>query len=321
MVGSIWNHIRNLLYEKGVMQAVRPKSFVISIGNLTWGGTGKTSMTSSIAKYLISRGYRVAILSRGYGRKSRKPLLISDGRRLLTGWQNAGDEPFLIAQEIPEAIVAVAKKRADAIPLLESYSPDVVLLDDAFQHRKVARDVDLVMIDASEDILRQRVLPFGKLREPLSAIQRATVVVFMHSRRVHPATMKWAEECIKAPIFHADYVPKDTPLEGKRVAAFCGLGAPRHFFEMLQEAGAELVFRCEFRDHHVYTGPDMAQMQTDAERTGAEELVTTLKDAVKIPEVKLRLPLRIVKAKLQMQEEDAFFAFLRDRLPQLPKAT
>src|SRR5215204_6319974 len=130
MVGILWNKLRGLMYDAGIFRVARSSMFVISIGNLTWGGTGKTSMVLHIANFLMERGYRVAILSRGYGRKSKTPHLISDGKQLFLSWQKAGDEPFVLAQALPKAAVAVARERSEGLKLLEPLNPDVVLLDD-----------------------------------------------------------------------------------------------------------------------------------------------------------------------------------------------
>jgi tetraacyldisaccharide 4'-kinase len=272
-------------------------------------------MVACLGDWLAGEGLRVAVLSRGYGRRSRAPLLVSDDRSTPVDWRVAGDEPFWLANRLPSALVAVAKKRADGLRLLEDHHPDVVLLDDAFQHRAVARDIDLVLVDAAEDLLRQRVLPFGKLREPLAALGRATVVVLTHAESAHPDTEKWIAQNIRVPVFHADYAPRRSDLAGRKLAAFCALGSPHHFFAMLQCAGATLVSQHEFRDHHVYTESEIVALQSEAERSGAEALVTTAKDAVKVPPVPEKLPLEVIEADLVVREQQAWVEFLRSRIP------
>lgn len=315
MPGTIWYWIRNALYDRGVLPVARSSSFVISIGNISWGGTGKTPMVAVLADWLMGEGQRVAVLSRGYGRRSRAPLLVSDGKSAPVDWTRAGDEPFWLANRLPSVLVAVARKRADGLRLLEGHRPDVILLDDGFQHRAVARDMDLVLVDVAEDLLRQRVLPFGKLREPVQALQRATAIVLTHASCAHPATAKWIAQNIRVPVFHADYAPRRNDLAGRKVAAFCAIGSPHHFFRMLQDAGATLVSQHEFRDHHVYTAPEIATLQADAERAGAEALVTTAKDAVKAPQGPGKLPVEVIEADLVVEEQESWVEFLRQRIP------
>lgn len=315
MPGAILSRIRNALYDHGLLPVARPRAFVISIGNLTWGGTGKTSLTAQLAEHLCSSGYRVGILSRGYGRRSRGVVVVSNGGSICCDWRAAGDEPYWLSKTVPKAMVVVAENRVEGLKAFDSFAPDVLLLDDAFQHRRIARDIDLLLVDASEDLLRQRVLPFGKLREPIDSMRRATAIILTHASRSHASTRNWIEAHAKAPVFHADYVPNRSDLMGAKLAAFCALGSPQHFFAMLEQAGATLVFQQEFRDHHVYTGPDLASLNTGAERAGAEALATTAKDAVKIGDFAFRLPLRIVDASLKVQEEDLFFQFLHERMP------
>lgn len=315
MPGGIVSRIRNALYDHGWLRVVHADSFVISVGNLTWGGTGKTSLAAQVAEFLIQHAYQVAIVSRGYGRRSKGIVMVSDGRQILCDWKAAGDEAYWLAQAVPRAIVVVAEDRADAFRELKALRPDVILLDDAFQHRRVARDIDILLVDSSEDLLRQRILPFGKLREPVDSIRRADAVVLTHASQAHPSTVKCIASRVEAPVFHADYVPEGADLAGKKLAAFCGLGSPQHFFRMLKDAGAELVFHQEFRDHHVYKPAELAALQTNAERAGAEAVATTAKDAVKIDSFSFRLPLLVVEARLKIAEESLWRSFLMDRLP------
>lgn len=315
MPGAVWGRVRNYLYDKGYFDVAHSSSFVISIGNLTWGGTGKTALTAQMARWLTSSGYRTAVVSRGYGRQSRGFQIVSDGRQLPEDWETAGDEPYWIAHQVPEAIVLVSEDRSEAIRFLEQDPPHVILLDDGFQNRRIARDLDLVLIDASESLLNQKVIPFGKLREPLDSLKRADALILSHSRKSHPETLEWIAAHISVPIFHADYVlvSKDQEWEGKKVAAFCALGAPNHFFKMLKDLGADLVSRKTFRDHHAYTQENLEEIQAGAIISGANALVTTQKDAVKIKRSWLHLPFIEVGAELQIEESQQFYDLIRER--------
>ena len=322
MAGAVWGRFRNYLYDRGYLDIEHTSAFVLSVGNLTWGGTGKTALTAQLAANLISSGYRVAVVSRGYKRKSEGLRVVSDGKELQQSWQDAGDEAYWIAKQVPQAVVIVAEDRREALRLLAGNPPDVVLLDDGFQNRRIARDLDLVLLDASENLLNQRVIPFGKLREPIDSLKRADALILTHSKIAQPDTSEWIASHINCPIFHANYVPVQDPDEqtnstksmkwsGKKLAAFCALGAPQHFFRMLQEYGAELVMKKSYRDHHAYSNEDLQELQAEAIIVDAEALITTEKDALKLP--KTSLPLIVVHAELKV-EENTFPEFIQERI-------
>jgi len=315
MLGEWWSGFRNYLYDKELLPIVHSGFFVVSVGNLTWGGTGKTALTSRIGSFLLSRGYRVAVLSRGYKRASSGVQVVSDGNQVIDRWESAGEESYWLAKKLPGAVVVVAENRLEALPVLRSFQPHILLLDDAFQHRRIARNLDLVLLDASENLLSEGIIPFGKLREPLSSLQRADAVVLTHTRLPHTKTFEWLSQHVTAPIFQADYEPQagGVSWNGKRVAAFCAIGAPHHFFDMLERNGAELVLRKRFRDHHHYSKEDMASLDTRAQNAGAQLLVTTEKDAVKISDFPFQLPFQVAAVELKLKVEDLFFQFLLDR--------
>jgi len=310
-----WSRLRNYLYDKNVLKAVRAPGFVISVGNLTWGGTGKTSFVESLSRFLISQGDRLAIISRGYLRTSSGPKLVADGTGLKCSWKESGDEAYLLAKAIPEAIVVVSEERSDAFPLLAPFSPAVILLDDAFQHRKIARDLDLVLVDASEDITAQKVIPFGKLREEPRSLHRADAIVLTHSNQSNAATKDWISQNVQCPVFHANYLPDgDVPLAKKKVAAFCAIGSPQHFYRLLSEQGAELVATKSFRDHHVFTREEIEEFRREATQKGAEFIATTAKDAVRIDPDWFDPFLKVIRVKLQIAEEALFFDFLNNTM-------
>jgi tetraacyldisaccharide 4'-kinase len=306
-----WTRLRNYLYDRSILKAVRAPGFVISVGNLTWGGTGKTSFVETLSRFLISQGLRPAIVSRGYRRTSSGPKLVADGSGLKCSWKESGDEAHLLGKAIPEAIVVVSEERSKAFSLLAPFSPDVILLDDAFQHRKLARDLDLVLVDASEDITSQKVIPFGKLREEPHSLLRADAIVLTHSNQLHPATKDWISQNVQCPVFHANYfVLDDFPLAAKKVAAFCAIGSPQHFYRLLSEQGAELVATKSFRDHHVFTREEIEEFRREATQKGAEFMITTAKDTVRIDPDWFDPFLKVIPVKLKISEELLFFDFL-----------
>ena len=315
MLGTWWSQFRNYLYDKRYLRIQRASCKVVSIGNLTWGGTGKTALAVQLGSFLLARHFRVAFLSRGYARESHGIQLVSDGREVLLSWKQAGDEAYMVAQRMRSAVVVVAEDRAAALGFLEQFEPDTILLDDGFQHRAVSRDLDLVLVDASEDLLKQRVLPFGKLREPVDALKRADAVLLTHCKRPGDALRNWIAENISAPVFHAEYAPVSSEaLKGKKVAAFCAIGSPQHFFEMLREYGATIMHTRKFPDHHAYTLEELTRFEIEALNAGADILVTTRKDSVKIDPAGFRTPLLAIEAELKIQEEEGFYEFLTDKL-------
>jgi tetraacyldisaccharide 4'-kinase len=286
-----------------------PSYFVVSVGNLTWGGTGKTSMIAQLANRWVALGIKTAIVSRGYGRNTRGLRFV----RPDDDWQETGDEPAMLAKLVPGATVVVAEDRAAGISSLADHQPQVILLDDAYQHRAVGRNVDVVMIDASEDLARGGVIPFGKLREPVSGLSRGNIFVLVHSNPAHSSTIALLSR-FAAPKYHARYCAINfREWQGKNAAAFCGLGSPQHFFRMLRDTGAELVLSRPFPDHHRYERQELDDLASAAQRSGAQVLLTTAKDAVKIQHWNPLLPVIVVQAELEFEEGDEIYRDLQNR--------
>ena len=312
-----WSRLRNFLYDRKILSSVSATTFTISIGNLTWGGTGKTSLILALAHNLIANGFLVAILSRGYRRKTTGPLVVSEGSGLLCTWEQSGDEAYMLATSLPRAIVAVAEDRPAGLRLVETLSPDVILLDDAFQHRKVNRDLDLVLVDASEDITQLKMIPFGKLREEPGSLKRADAVVLTHSIEPNSQTTTWISDNIDRPVFHGNYVTTgDSLVYKKKIGAFCAIGAPHHFYRLLEREGAELVITKSFRDHHVFTKQEISDFRARAKELGAQFIITTTKDLVRINPEWLDDFIKVLNVKLHIAEESIFFDFVLERLGQ-----
>jgi tetraacyldisaccharide 4'-kinase len=281
---------------------------VISIGNLSTGGAGKTPMAIALAKALVQRGLHVDVLSRGYGRNSKAAARVRpDGAA-----DEFGDEPLLIARQagVP---VYVAAQRYDAGAFAESEiaagTRAVHILDDGFQHRQLHRDVDILLLSARD--LRDHLLPAGNLREALRAIARADVIAI-------PAAEPDAESQIRArgwsgPLWrlhrHMDVPPADAP-----VLAFCGIARPEQFFTGLREAGADVAATEAFRDHHRYTQADLNLLAAKASRHGASALLTTEKDEIRLRGLKPTLPLLTVGLRTEIDDESAAIDWLLSRL-------
>jgi tetraacyldisaccharide 4'-kinase len=289
---------------------------VISIGNLSTGGSGKTPLTIALAKALTERGFQVDILSRGYGRRSSLPTRVHP-----TGTADEfGDEPLLIAREtgLP---VYVARQRFEAGQLAEYESgsaqnenrPRLHLLDDGFQHRQLHRDVDILLLDRYDS--QDRLLPAGNLREPLKAIHRATILAI-------PVDDPQLEAELKAwgwtgPLWRLRRTMDVPSIEGP-FAAFCGIARPDQFFAGLEAAGLQIAMREAFPDHHRYTPRDIGDLVALAKAAGANTLITTQKDQVRLGSLPIDLPLKIARLSLEIDHQDEALDGLLAPFPQPP---
>jgi tetraacyldisaccharide 4'-kinase len=281
--------IRNALYDRHVLRMRRADAAVLSIGNLTTGGTGKTPLVVWLCRHMQERRLRCAILTRGY--KTRKGEL--------------SDEPALLAAQCPDVPVVVNPDRvAGAGEAIRIYGAQVLVMDDGFQHRRLARDLDIVAIDATEPFGYGRVLPAGLLREPITGLQRAHAVVLTRCDQVAEDVLSRIEEqvlrinrnlaiarSIHAPVCVRMSEGGEVPFEqlrGKRVFAFCGIGNPRAFFRTIEQLGAILVGSSVFDDHYRYTTEDLEAVQGQARDRQADLVLTTQKDWTRI--VPLGLP-------------------------------
>jgi tetraacyldisaccharide 4'-kinase len=297
---GIGSYLRLAAYSKGYMKRVRLPVPVISIGNITCGGTGKTPMAIDITRRLIAAGYKVAVLSRGYARKSKEKItVVSNGQGEFALCEEAGDEQLLIALSVPEAIVIVGSSRAETAAIaIEEYKADAIVLDDGFQHIRLERDLDVVLVDYNDDPENDMLLPAGRLREPLSALNRARVVVITKvpahpdNERLEKLRAQIRNHAERAEIAEARFVPKRlrtnngaAPLEqlkGQRVVAFCGVARPEGFAATLNQLGCTVVHLKSFSDHHWYTPDELKMLEKLMRESNASAVVTTEKDMVKI---------------------------------------
>jgi tetraacyldisaccharide 4'-kinase len=291
---------RAAAYENEVFKTRRLNAPVISVGNLTVGGTGKTPCVAFLARLLRDEGHNVAILSRGYKRESEGRVEVSDGREILRGPREAGDEPYLLAKSCAGVRVVVDRDRYAAGKWLEERAPiSVFILDDGYQHLQLARDLNLALIDATEPLVEARLVPFGRLREPLTALRRADAVIVTRSDQ--PFDRASLEAAIRnfaadAPIFYAHHkLTSLAPLgDGqaldpaafaqKRVAAVSGIARPDRFIADLECAGMKIVLRRDFDDHHRYTREELVEIIEAARQSQAEAIITTEKDAANLPD-------------------------------------
>jgi tetraacyldisaccharide 4'-kinase len=285
-------------YASGLLHAERLPVPVISVGNLSFGGTGKTPTVISLVRDLVRHGRRPAVLTRGYGRQGSAPLILVGPEVGLPSSQ-AGDEPLELASRLPGVPIVVDAERVRGGRLALARGADTLVLDDGFQHLALARDLDLVLVDAGDPWAGGRLPPRGRLREPLSSLRRASAVVVTKLPEGGPGEDRLAS--IRAtvaglapglPVLGARLaVTRLHTLEGRlgpealagqRVLAFAGIGRPGGFEELLGAAGAEIVASDWLRDHHPYRPAEVAGLVARAETLDAAP-VTTAKDAVKLP--------------------------------------
>lgn len=273
---------------------------VVSVGNLTVGGTGKTPIVIHLAQWLSTSGQRVAILSRGYKRTSTKPyLLVSNGSRILADPSEAGDEPFLIAQRCPHAIVAVG---ADRVALgrwvLDEHPVDCIILDDGFQHLALHRDVDLVVLDATDGAGLDALLPAGRLREPMTGLDRASGIIITRAEVRQDVEAIWNRvravagspssviEVVFRPASLVEILSgAEQPVGwgyGKKAWLVSGIGNSRSFRRSAESTGIEILGESAFDDHHHYTHSEIEQIRSAVQSTGSKFVLTTEKDGGKL---------------------------------------
>ncbi|MBX7062491.1 MAG: tetraacyldisaccharide 4'-kinase [Pyrinomonadaceae bacterium] len=316
---------RNRRFDDGTTPITSLSARTISIGNLTTGGTGKTPLVIKCAEILAGRGKRVCILTRGYGRKTKTRVLVSDGRQVLADPVAAGDEPVEMAKHLGQkaVIVADADRVSAAAWAKEQFGINVFLLDDAFQHRQAARDVNILCIDATDPFGGGKLLPAGRLREPLEAISRADAVVITRADAADLKNIKSEITRIapSVPIFEArTKIARLTPLNSIDPAsasiahtkgfAFCGIGNPKNFFGLLRRENYDLAGEMPFRDHHKYSPSDLKKLEKAAEKAGASYFLTTAKDAVKLTGLPFNRPVFIVEIEFSIDREAEFKALL-----------
>ncbi len=343
--------LRVAAYREGWLKTRRLNHPVVSVGNLTVGGTGKTPLVALIAGTLLNRGWKPSILTRGYGRRSprRQIIAIEPNPRRLPDPREVGDEPALLARTVPQVPIVVSADRYQAGRLAEDrFDIDVHLLDDGFQHLTLARDLDVVVLDSTQEISDRALLPAGRMREPCSALKRAHVVVLTRVELGDPATL---ENCVhsinpRARVFRsatalcgltqvassAIGLGKAHPPQGalhpmapgcaevnsdqsEPVFAFCGIGNPPAFFEDLRSWGFNVIDQSAFPDHHAYSAAELKRLGARARKAGAVALLTTEKDAMNLPPIwESEVPVLACVIQTDMCEAEAFEEALMGRL-------
>ena len=306
-------------YRSGVMESVCLSVPVISVGNLTLGGTGKTPMAIYIAKCLLAAGCRPAIVSRGYGGKARQEInLVSDGKQIFLDAVQAGDEPRLLAESLPGVKVVTGVKRSVAADFaVKELGADLIILDDGFQHLALQRDLDLVLFKAPFFIGSGRVFPGGELREPVEALARADAFVITgidsQNREAAENIKKYlSSEVPDKPVFMAEYrfislsnqVGETMAKEvlGQKLYGFCGLAEPGGFLKTISDQGISLFGFSVFSDHHPYTATDLENLVESARNLGCDGLLTSEKDMVKLKNLSCSMPIYSFNVELDLPD-------------------
>ena len=305
-IGSIFYFvgykIRLLFYKLGLLKTQKVSAIVISIGNITCGGTGKTPLTIEIAKHLINKGFKVAVLSRGYKRKiteneNKENTLVSDGEDILTDYERAGDEPYLIAKNVPKVIVLSGVDRIQTAQSAIKLGAQILILDDGFQYLRLERNENILIVDGEKPFDNGYLLPAGELRELPDSIKRATAVVLSNPKdeSLKAQTLSKIKKYVTGkPIIEMNYKIKNlkginiiktinpNELKNKKIIAFSGIGNPKSFSDSLAEAGLNIIEHIIYSDHHNYEFEDLSKIIDIAKKHNIEDIITTEKDAIKI---------------------------------------
>ena len=326
-LGGAFLAVNNFLRSHGFLQTVEPPLPLISVGNLTYGGTNKTPFVEMLAKFALSHGIKTGIVTRGYSGKTQNAILIhnGEGKRDIIG-----DEPLLLSRELPDVPIAIAKKRIDGVKALKNCGCELVIADDAFQHKILGRDVDIVLIDSVCPFGNEKILPDGIMREKISALSRADIVVLTKSEQVTNQELEILRERVSkyidsSKIFTSrldltEWILRGTdskPARDSKVFAFSAIGSPESFKRSLIQMGLAITGEKIFRDHHKYSCQDIQELCRLAREAKSDFITCTEKDLYNFPENFTwpdEIALVIPKVKSVLNEPEKFFAALTQAL-------
>ncbi len=317
------------LYDAGIRKRERLSVPVISVGNLTFGGTGKTPAVQELCRMLIGQGKKAVILSRGYGGNARGPLVVSDGKSILADSDQAGDEPVLLAQTLPGVPVVVGKNRRITGRLAQKrFDPDVIVLDDGLQYWQLHRDLDVVVLDAGRPFGSGFLMPMGDLREPISGLRRAGIVFLsgtvrrdntvMLSRIRDMAPDAEVFQCVREPVCFKNAASAERFgldwIKGRKVLAFCGIGKPWAFIEMLESLRASVEASIVFSDHYRLTKQDIVRIIDEARAHGVDAIITTEKDVARMATPECVPNLYALSIRLLIEDNPRLAKYIANRI-------
>ena len=321
------------LYDKNLLKVNKIKTPLISIGNITVGGTGKSPMIIYVSKLLKSMDVSHGIISRGYGRKSKKMTVVSNGHKICSDIKNAGDEALVIAEKTNNIPVIVGDKVGGCNLIEKNFNPEVILVDDGFQTFRLHKDINMLLVDLSSEINEYKLLPLGRLREPLSGIKRADCVIFTKTNFLSPSAKKIEEKILdltqNKKIFRATFELKVLKyqikgggfnsvsfddISGNNIA-FSGIGNSTSFNQFISENIKNIKNIFEFKDHCKYESGEMKKMENSISDPGDYNIITTLKDFVKVKnKISCWKNIYIVDAEHKIENEEGFILFLKNQL-------
>lgn len=274
-----------------IYSSIKP---IISVGNITTGGTGKSPFVQAIALYYKRKNFRVAIVGRGYRRKSKGFLLVSDGKTILTDVHNSGDELYMHALALPDCTIIADESRTRAVQWIENNNAaDIIILDDGFQHRFIDRDIDIVLID--HKTILGSLLPFGNLREPHSSIQRADILCFSNSitqieveqflEKNNSIDIPYFRYCTKFSCWRKAWTNIQTDMPNTPITTVSSIANPERFFYMMENEGISIQKKCIYKDHYFFTQKDIEKIISTM-NGDAKFILMTAKDEVKLSDFK-----------------------------------
>ena len=315
--------LRVAAYETDYLKSKRLDTTVISIGNIAVGGTGKTPLVDYVARYLKEEDLSVAILTRGYGRKSKGRRILNDptdrDRNVAKSYQEFGDEPLMLARALPDIPIIIDNNRYESgTYAAREFGADVLILDDAYQHLTLARDLNILLLDATDPFAGFEMIPLGRLREPLYGIKRADVVIITRADR--PFDQAQVNAIIK--YFCGEKVPvmyvystikrlrhlsgeayEAGQFRGWNVSLMCGIGNPHAFADDVLQIGINIIAEHFFSDHHPFTQQVLDEVTRAAREAGADAIITTEKDAVRLERLK-HSDIPVYAAQLEIESDD-----------------
>lgn len=299
----------NFLFELGLRRIHRTSLPVISVGNIAFGGSGKTPLVMNLLSFLLENGLRPALITRGYkGGWERTGGVLSDGKTSYGTWQDAGDEPFMVYRSLPRVGIYVGRKRWVSCEKAEKEGFDIMVLDDGFQHRNLYRDLDIVLLDPEEKMTR----------EPISSLSRADMILLKKNdhletedriRALFPKVKVFLYSIINRGFlrYPGDTSVPKSEIKEKRLLAFCGIARPERFFSLLENEGLNPLLTLSFPDHHSYPGPTKNKIVDSFRRIEADAMITTEKDIFKLGDFEGLERFPFYYNKIDLQVEGTFY--------------
>lgn len=311
---------KNWLYKLQVFKPKRASLPVISVGNITFGGSGKTPLVAHLLTFLINKGYKPALITRGYrGRWEKSGGILSEGKSVLGTWQDSGDEAFMVASKIPQAGVFVGKNRLLSCQSAKASGFELAVLDDGFQHSRLHRDVDIVLYDSREKV---------SLREPVSSLGRAGILLLERGlpseekeslKKSFPQSAIFEYSVESKGFFKAGKKEGESgeEFQGKKIIAFCGIARPGRFLAFLQKEAISPVDVLTFSDHYSYPLHSLEKISKKFKKLNADALITTEKDTVKIAQSDALQGIPVYYLKIDLRLDDEFYSMLSSSLKKM----